>query len=137
MAKADADLKSEIQEEADQVSAAVCELNSEMAACCEQYGESLAQQLASLKERAVTAKGESKEKLANMEMDLRIENEKANAELEHAYASYVAALNADMDHMKKRLSDVDEKTRNAMVKAIERRQASLDETKQKLQKAKG
>ncbi len=66
-----------------------------------------------------------------------LRNEKANAELEHAYASYVAALNADMDHMKKRLSDVDEKTRNAMVKAIERRQASLDETKQKLQKAKG
>lgn len=137
IAKADAEVKSRIQEEADQVSAAVCELNAEMAARCELYHESLDQQLTSLRERAATAKGKAKKRLGKLETELRSESEKAGVELEHAYASYVAALNADSDHLKERLSDVDDKTRGKMVEAIEQRQADLETAKQKLQKAKG
>jgi hypothetical protein len=136
LATAGAEVKSQIQEEADQVSASACELNGEFAACCEQYRESLGQQLMSVKQRAATAEGEAKQRLSEMEINLRAQVDKAGQQVAEAYASYVAALNRDIDHMKVRLSDADEKTRAKMVEAIERRQADLETAKQKLQKAK-
>ena len=115
------------------MSAAACELNAEMVACCEQYRDSLDQQLASIQARAANAKDSTKKKLDKMETELRSEREKAGVELKHAYASYAAALNADMDHMKTRLTDFDEKARVKMVDAIEAHQANLERVKRKLQ----
>jgi hypothetical protein len=132
LAKAGAEVKGKIQEETEQVSNAACELNAEMAACCEQYHQSLDQQLAFVNERAATAKGKAKKQLSELETDLRIQSETASRQVDEAYASYVAALNRVIDHMKERLSDANEKTRAKMVEVIERRQAELETAKQKL-----
>lgn len=126
------DVKSQVQIEADQVSAAVCELNSEMAAHSEQYRDSLDQQLMSVKQRAANAEGNARQSLAEKESELREQSEEASQQLAQAYASYLAALKADIDHMKARLSDADAITKEAMIKAIEQHQEDLKTAKQKL-----
>lgn len=136
LATAGAEAKKQIRLEAEQVSAKACELNGEFAAGSEHYRESLGQQLDSVQRRAAIAKGEAKERLTKMEVRLRAQIDRASEQVSRAYASYVAALTSDIDHLKVRLSAADETSRAKIVEQIDRRQKDLERVKQQLQQAK-
>ncbi|TWT66506.1 hypothetical protein CA85_26020 [Allorhodopirellula solitaria] len=131
--QAGADADAEFQAEVEQVSASLCKLQSEMVQGWIGYGEWIDERVADVKQRAQDAEGVVKQELEGQQAALEVRRQEVRRQLESDYDTYMATLKADIEWMQQQLDDVDQKHRERLIKAIEARQAELEDAKKRLQ----